>query len=179
MNKNDPIEGTFTEVAESQEVQKTYFIFGSERKIDGFVNIGPGTALEFDPSDEWPFDDGIADEIAFHGVLNTLPPQGVIHFIRQAYRILKPFGMIDIIVPVQSHPEFEGDLFQLSNITEHTFKYFNKGECDNAPLDSYSVKVASLLSTEETPFSLSTMKHEEFPDSEGRPYVRWMKLVKI
>ena len=152
---------------------KTMFIYGS-KTLDGFTNIGPGTAMDFNPTEPWPFEDGMADEIAFHDVLNRIPPSAVIHFVREAHRILKPFGMIDILVPVQEHPMFAGDLFQQSNIDEHTFRFFNVSECEKIPEGSMITPAAQWLWV-----NLSQMAHEVYNDDEGVPVARWIKLVKM
>lgn len=76
--------------------------------LDGFVNV------DFNPNTSpdvyhdllvypWPFDDNSADEIVSCHVLEHLIAQGDVvgfnNFFRECWRILKPHGKLNVVVP--------------------------------------------------------------------------------
>ena len=72
-----------------------------ELAVAGFigVDIAPGPMVDqvADLRFDWPWADNSVDEIRAHDVFEHLPDK--IHTLNEAYRVLKPGGKLDMIVP--------------------------------------------------------------------------------
>lgn len=64
---------------------------------------------------------------------------GLIQFIDEVYRILKPEGYIDIVTPFYSSETMWRDPTHCRVITDNTFHYFNKKWRDNSGLSHYGI----------------------------------------
>jgi SAM-dependent methyltransferase len=60
------------------------------------VDIAPPADVIADLRDRWPWDDSVVDAIYAHDVFEH---QGKIHPMNEAWRVLKPGGVLDLAVP--------------------------------------------------------------------------------
>jgi hypothetical protein len=65
---------------------------------------------------------------------------GLLQFMDEVYRILKPEGTIDITTPYYSSEMMWRDPTHCRAITDYTFYYFNKKWRDNSGLSHYDIK---------------------------------------
>jgi len=104
---------------------------------EGFCNVDwiaqPGVdvvhnLLEF----PWPFDDGVAEVVSAHDVLEHMPPftddkqSFPIRFVEEAHRILKPGGKLFIQVPHWQSKNVWIDLTHVRGYDERSMDYFDE-----------------------------------------------------
>lgn len=68
------------------------------------------------------------------------PQDGVIKFIDEIYRILKPGGKVHIVAPYVTHVRAYGDPTHTRYIHDMSYYYFNKEWRDQNNLDHYNIK---------------------------------------
>lgn len=71
----------------------------SDGHVAGYVNVDlcPPADQIADLRERWPWDDNSVDEIRAHDIFEHLPDK--IHTLNEAFRVLKPGGLLDLIVP--------------------------------------------------------------------------------
>ena len=95
----------------------------------------------------WPFEDNSIDEIHCshyiehipHDVKNEDNRDGLIQFMDECYRILKPKGKMKIIAPYYSSMRAYGDPTHVRFISDMTFWYYNKEWRDSNKLSHYNI----------------------------------------
>ncbi len=98
----------------------------------------------------WPFEDNSVDEIyCYHyiehitHVINSLSSadnrDGLIQFMDEIYRILKPKGKVTIIAPYYKSGRAFGDPTHVRHIGDLSFHYYNKEWRDNNKLSHYGI----------------------------------------
>ena len=111
-----------------------------KNKAPGFLGVD---SIRFDGVDvvcnlakgRWPWKDGSVDEVNASHFVEHLTASERIHFANELYRVLKPGGKAQIVVPHWSSSRAYGDLtHQWPPVTEFWFLYLNKGwRAANAP----------------------------------------------
>lgn len=81
----------------------------SDHRLHGFIGVdicaGPGVDQVADLSLRWPWDNSSVDEILAHDVFEHIDnhlwrgQRGIIFVMNEAHRVLKPGGILDLIVP--------------------------------------------------------------------------------
>ena len=102
--------------------------------VVGFVGCDrrkfPGIEHVFDLAKKWPFKDNSVDEACCHHVLEHLTNWNDkwerVAFFNELYRVLKPGGKIEIIVPDWTSDRFWGDPTHKEPLGSMTFQYLNK-----------------------------------------------------
>jgi len=139
-----------------------------QNKPDGFIGIDcvdiDGVDLVWNLNYyPWPIDDGSVDEIEcshyiehipfdWHDAINTatndiyIDPgktaprkDGLIKFMDECYRILKPGGKMSVVSPYYSSVRAWQDPTHRRAISENTFFYFNKQWREMNKLDHYGI----------------------------------------
>ena len=95
----------------------------------------------------WPFEDGSVDEIFCshyiehipHDVNNSDNRDGLIQFMDELYRILKPEGKIEIVAPYYKNERAFGDPTHRRYIGDLSFLYWNKEWRDTNKLSHYGI----------------------------------------
>jgi SAM-dependent methyltransferase len=95
----------------------------------------------------WPFDDGSADEIHCSHYIEHIPHDidnedgrdGLIQFMDEVYRILKPGGKFHIIAPYYKNERAFGDPTHRRYIGDLSFVYWNKEWRDTNNLSHYGI----------------------------------------
>ncbi len=95
----------------------------------------------------WPFEDGSVDEIHCshyvehipHDVNNEDKRDGLIQFMDEVYRILKPEGKINIVAPYYKNERAFGDPTHRRYIGDLSFLYWNKEWRDTNKLSHYGI----------------------------------------
>lgn len=96
----------------------------------------------------WPFEDNSVDEVYCshyiehipHDVKNGDNRDGLIQFMNELYRILKPGSKATIIAPYYSSMRAFGDPTHCRFISDMTFYYYNKQWRDANKLDHYGIE---------------------------------------
>lgn len=114
--------------------------------------------------DDWPFDNGSADEIdARHCLEHT---RGLLHVMLEAYRILTPGGKFIIEVPHPRSDYFIGDPTHVQPITQSTLDLFSRDLC----LDWQAKNVAN------TPLALQLDVDFKMVHNEWHINEKWSKM---
>lgn len=128
-----------------------------DRHEAGFINVDRA-----EPADKivdlreyrWPWDDSSVDEIRAWDVFEHLPDK--IHTMNEAFRILKPGGRLDIIVPTTEGRGAWQDPTHVSYWNRNTFFYFESG---NPHLSRFSGSNGVRCA-----FRTISVSQESFPD---------------
>jgi len=100
-----------------------------DRRIQGFVGVdlapGPAVDVVADLSKPWPWADGSVEEIVAHDVIEHLPDR--LLTMNETWRVLKPGGKVDIVVPTTDGPGAFQDPTHVSFWHRNSFKYFEAG----------------------------------------------------
>jgi len=99
----------------------------SDRLETGFVNVDicEPADLVADLRERWPWEDSIVDEIRAWDIIEHLPDK--IHTMNEAFRVLKPGGKLDIIVPTTEGRGAFQDPTHVSFWNRNSFFYFESG----------------------------------------------------
>ena len=93
-----------------------------------YVNVdrvpGAGVDLVADINERLPFDDSEVDEIVAHDVIEHLR-NGLVPFMDEAWRILKPDGILNLRTGTPDHPQIWADPEHVRPYTLETFDYFD------------------------------------------------------
>lgn len=94
--------------------------------VDHILNAG---------ADRWPFEDGTVESIHTSHFLEHLTATERVHFVNEAYRVLRVGGQVTIIVPHWASNRAYGDpTHQWPPVSEMWFYYLDKGwRAGNAP----------------------------------------------
>jgi len=95
----------------------------------------------------WPFEDNSIDSIHCshyvehipHNINNGDKRDGLIQFMNELYRILKPEGKVTIIAPYYTSIRAYGDPTHQRFICDWTFLYYNKEWRDSNKLSHYGI----------------------------------------
>lgn len=103
----------------------------SDNILEGFENVDYYCASDpkvtkCDLNLKWhKWQDGSVDFILAHDIIEHLRDK--IHTMNEAYRVLKPGGVIDIIVPTTDGPGAFQDPTHITYWNRNSFKYFESG----------------------------------------------------
>lgn len=102
-----------------------------DKIIAGYSNVdlvaGPGVDVVADLSKPWLWSDSSVDAIIAHDIIEHLPRH--IHTMNELHRVLRPGGIVDILVPsTAGHGAFQ-DPTHVSYWNENSFAYY----CDGFP----------------------------------------------
>lgn len=99
----------------------------------------PGVDKVWDLRKHWPIADESADELHSSHFLEHLEPMERVHFVNEAYRVLKPGCQIRIIVPHWASARAYGDLtHKWPPVSEMWVNYLNKAwRAANAPHNDF------------------------------------------
>ena len=100
----------------------------SDRHAAGYVNVDrvPPADVLADLSEPWPWLDSSVDEILAHDIIEHLPNK--IRTMNEAWRVLKPGGMLDVIVPTTDGPGAFMDPTHISFWHRNSFWYYTAGD---------------------------------------------------
>ena len=92
----------------------------------GYINVDledyPGVDITCDLNKAWPWDDNSVDEIVAYDLVEHLP--NAIHTMNEAWRILKPGGIFEILVPSTDYRGAFQDPTHVSFWNENSFLYY-------------------------------------------------------
>ena len=79
-------------------------IGSSSQHVDGWISVDilrdpEGRCLRMDATQPWPFDDGAAEVVASEHVIEHIDPAAVPAFLSEAFRVLRPGGVLRISTP--------------------------------------------------------------------------------
>jgi predicted SAM-dependent methyltransferase len=114
------------------------------RKQEGHIGVDiidfPGVDVVMNAGQEhWPWENDSVEEIWCSHFVEHLTAKERIHFVNEAYRVLKDGGKVTIVVPSWSSNRAYGDLtHQWPPVSEMWFFYLNKDwRKDNAPHNNF------------------------------------------
>ncbi|MBU0650256.1 methyltransferase domain-containing protein [Patescibacteria group bacterium] len=90
-------------------------------RIDKEASVQPDYVLNIEKQ-RLPFEDNSVDEILAENILEHL--RNIDFFMEEAWRVLKPNGLLEIIVPHYHHHQAYSDPDHIRYFTEHTFSYW-------------------------------------------------------
>lgn len=128
----------------------------SDRAEDGWVNVDicPPADVIADLTEPWPWPDSSVDAIQAADIFEHLPNK--IHTLNEAYRVLKPEGILDMIVPTTDGRGAWQDPTHCSFWSPNSLFYLEDGNPHNTRFaKSYGMKHA---------FQILLQDHREFPD---------------
>jgi len=99
-----------------------------DRLLEGFVNVDwlPGPGVEVvDLRQLWPWPDATVDHIRAHDVIEHLPDK--ILTMNELWRVLKPGGTVEIMVPTTDGSGAFQDPTHVSFWNRHSFLYYETG----------------------------------------------------
>lgn len=73
----------------------------------------------------WPFESESCSEIRASHILEHIKPWLTIDIFNEMWRILKPQGQAEIVLPMAGSPQFWQDPTHCNGFTEYTFQYFD------------------------------------------------------
>ena len=96
----------------------------------------------------WPFEDNSVDEIHCSNYIEHIPHDihnedgrdGLIQFMDEMYRILKPEGSARIVAPHYKHERAYGDPTHIRYIGDWSFLYWSRDWRDEGSLTHYGIK---------------------------------------
>ena len=90
----------------------------------GWINVdrNPPADKLCDLEQPWPLEDASADYILASHIIEHVADFG--HFMREAFRVLKPGGVFDVITPHGGDPEFWRDPTHIRGYTASTFRIY-------------------------------------------------------
>jgi len=79
---------------------------------------------------KWPWTDDSVDEALFHHSLEHMgeTTAGFFHIMQQLYKVMRPFGIVDIVVPHPRHDDFLNDPTHVRPITPMILTLFDRSE---------------------------------------------------
>lgn len=128
----------------------------SDRHDPDFVNVDicePADKIA-DLRQRWPWADSVVDSIRAWDIIEHLPDR--IHTMNEAFRVLKPGGLFDIIVPTTDGRGAWQDPTHVSFWNRNTFFYFEKG---NPHLERFKKAYGTKCA-----FEIVSAKEERLPD---------------
>ncbi len=93
----------------------------------GFLNVDrvPPADLIADLSAMWPWADSSVDHLFAHDIIEHLPDK--IRTMNEAWRVLRPDGILEIAVPTTDGPGAWQDPTHCSFWNRHSFLYYQQG----------------------------------------------------
>ena len=135
-----------------EEEVKVDLACGNSKK-EGFIGVDIADTKDVDivhnlTQYPWPFEDNSVDEIFCshyvehvpHDIDNDDGRDGLIQFMDEVYRILKPGGKIEIVAPYYKNERAFGDPTHRRYIGDLSFLYWNKEWRDTNKLSHYGIK---------------------------------------
>lgn len=100
----------------------------SDALVRGYVNVDICEPAEViaDLSKRWPWADSSVEEIRAHDIIEHLPDK--IFTMNEAYRVLVPGGVLDIVVPTTDGPGAFQDPTHVSYWNRNSFFYYTDGD---------------------------------------------------
>lgn len=92
---------------------------------EGWTNVdiyGEPPIVQADLRTDWPWSDSSVEQILAHDIFEHLPDK--IHTMNEAWRVLVPTGVVDIVVPSTSGPGAFQDPTHVSFWNERSFLYY-------------------------------------------------------
>jgi len=111
----------------------------STRHIDGYINVDrvPPADLVADLSETWPWPTSALDEVRAFDVIEHLTDK--IHTMNEAWRVLKPGGLLHIFVPTTDGRGAWQDPTHTSFWNRNSFWYYEDGNAHRELAESYGV----------------------------------------
>jgi len=98
-----------------------------ERHLTGYLNVDrvPPADLIVDLSELWPWADSTVDHLFAHDIIEHLPNK--IRTMNEAWRVLRPEGILEIAVPTTDGPGAWQDPTHVSYWNRRSFFYYEHG----------------------------------------------------
>lgn len=113
----------------------------SDALMRGYINVDRVSPADLiaDLSRPWPWVESSVDEIRAHDIIEHLPDK--IHTMNEAWRVLKPGGLFEIVVPTTEGRGAWQDPTHISYWNRNSFFYFTHNDSHRTRFgDSYGVK---------------------------------------
>ena len=136
-------------------------------KTEGYVRVDydpkvkPDVLIDLESGKKWPWDDNSVDEIKADNLLEHI--KNIDHFMEQAYRVLKPDGLLHILVPHFMNYQAYYDPDHIRYFAPQSFIYWSR---DTTGSDGRPVIRANCdyriekMTTHVDPKALSNFTHE-------------------
>jgi SAM-dependent methyltransferase len=100
----------------------------SDAHLDGFVNVDvcPPADVVADLTRPWPWEDGSVEHIRAWDVIEHLPQP--IHTMNELWRVLRPGGTVEIVVPTTEGRGAWQDPQHVSFWNRNSFFYYTHGD---------------------------------------------------
>jgi SAM-dependent methyltransferase len=131
------------------------------------VDIVPPADQIADLNERWPWADGAVDQIRAHDIIEHL--RSPIHTMNEAFRVLKPGGVLDIVVPTTDGRGAWQDPGHVSFWNRNSFFYFEAG---NAHLTRFAPANGVRCA-----FAIASAKEEMIADKVSKLHIV-LKAVK-
>lgn len=134
-----------------------------------FVNVdrcAPADQI-VDLREPWPWPDSSVDEIVAHDIFEHLPDK--IHTMNEAWRVLKPGGVIDLVFPTTDGRGAFQDPTHVSFWTPNDLWYFTAGDPHRERFGEHYGVVAR--------FRVTRQSHTELPNRVWKLHA-WLEAVK-
>lgn len=134
-----------------------------DRHIAGAVNVDicPPADVVCDLRQPWPFADSSVDKIIAHDIIEHLPDR--VHTMNELWRVLKPGGRAEIIVPTTEGRGAWQDPTHCSYWNRNSFFYFTAGDPHRERFGRYYGVHAR--------FRVASERMESLPDSVTRLHI--------
>jgi predicted SAM-dependent methyltransferase len=123
-----------------------------DRPFPGFINVDlhpyPGVDQIADLAQRWPWDDSTIDEIRAWDFIEHLPTPA--HSMNEIWRVLKPGGIADIVVPTTDGRGWSQDPTHICHPpwNRNSFWYFEHGNIHNTRFIYNGVKAGFRVRSE-------------------------------
>lgn len=120
--------------------------------LDGFVNVDIAEGIADQVADlrlRWPWDDDSIEFIRAFDVIEHLPDK--IHTMNELWRVLQPYGTVEIAVPTTDGPGAWQDPTHVSYWNRRSFLYYEAGNFYRDRFAaSYGIKAKFRITAEST-----------------------------
>lgn len=131
-----------------------------DRHMLGYVNVDRNHPADVvtDLNAPWPWPDGSVDEIFAHDVIEHLPDK--IWTMNEAWRVLKPSGRFDILVPTTDGRGAWQDPDHKSFWNRNSFFYYTGGDAHRERFgDGYGIVARFAVISEQPVYSSNEIVH--------------------
>lgn len=135
----------------------------SDRHVKGYLNVDlcEPADLICDLRDEWPWAESSVERIIAYDIFEHLPNK--IHTLNEAYRVLVPGGVLDMMVPTTDGRGAWQDPTHVSYWNPNSLFYLEDGNSHNSRFaKAYGMRHR---------FRIAAQSHDEYPDSVWKLHV--------
>lgn len=132
----------------------------SDAHVPGHLNVDrvPPADIVADLTKAWPWADSSVEEIRAHDIIEHLPDK--IFTMNEAWRVLKPGGRFEIVVPTTEGRGAWQDPTHVSYWNRNSFFYFTDGDAHRERFgDAYGIQARFRVLSEETRASGDNVVH--------------------